>query len=135
MNNYIKGIVGGFLGGLVASIPWIIIYIYGSMLLSILAGVIGYGVYYGYNKFNGRVDRNLPMIITVISLLVVVLVNSVIIPMILLFQTGYQASFENLMLLYSNVSFCGIIVKDLVVSIIFTFIGISSLTKQLKNQF
>lgn len=128
--KYLKGIIGGIIGGIVASIPWIILYIYGSMMVSFFAALIGYGVNYGYRLFNGKVDRKLPVIITVISVGVVVLVTVVIIPMLLLVDYGYSASFYNLSLLYSY----GVesMLGDLVIAIIFTFLGISGLVKQLK---
>ena len=131
--KYLKGIIGGIIGGLVASIPWILLYVYGSMMVSFLAALIGAGGLYGYRMFNGRVDRKLPTIITVISVGVVVLVTTVIIPMLLLIDSGYSACFYNLKLIYFNGS--SGIVKDLVISIIFTFIGISGLVKKLSSDY
>ena len=43
-NNYVKGILGGFLGGLIATIPWILMYVYGNLILEILTIVIAIGV-------------------------------------------------------------------------------------------
>ena len=102
------------------------------MDVSFLVALIGYGVNYGYRLFNGKVDRKLPVIITVISVCVVILVTVLIIPMLLLVDYGYSASFYNLSLLYSY----GVesMLGDLVIAIIFTFLGISWMVKQLKME-
>ena len=43
--NYTKGILGGILGGLIASIPWILVYIFGNMLLkNVVARIRPYDV-------------------------------------------------------------------------------------------
>ena len=46
--NYTKGIIGAFIGGLIASIPWILLYIYGGMMSSYFAFIIGIGALKGY---------------------------------------------------------------------------------------
>lgn len=40
MKNYVLGILGGLLGGIVAAIPWVLMYVYGGYILSILAALI-----------------------------------------------------------------------------------------------
>ena len=64
--SYFMGIIGALLGAFVATIPWILLYIYGNMMLSILAFVIGYGALYGYKLFHGVVDKNTSWIITIV---------------------------------------------------------------------
>ena len=67
--RYILAILGGILGGLIASIPWLCLLIFGSVSLSILAFLIPMGVNYGYRKCKGRVNKKLPniTIFTVLS--------------------------------------------------------------------
>ena len=132
--NYSRGIMGGIIGGLVAAIPWVLMYVYGSMMLSFLAAVIGYGVSFGYKFFEGKIDKKLPMIITITSLSIVVFSMMVVIPMILIKQAGYPTSLENLQILYSDSLYMNAISKDLIISIIFTLIGISGIVKQTKLQ-
>lgn len=132
--NYVKGIIGGIIGGLIASIPWILVYVYGNMLLSILAFIIAYGVNYGYRFFKGKVDKHLPKIVTISSLLIVVLVTLVIIPLLLLYKEGYYANFSNLQILYGDSTYMSAVLKDLLISILFTFLGISGIVKQIKEE-
>ncbi len=95
--NYIA-LLGAVLGGLVASIPWILMYLFGNMILSPLATLIAAGAIFGYKLFKGEYFKQLPIFISVISVIIVTLDNLV------------------------------------VISLIFTILGISGVIKNLKNQ-
>lgn len=49
-----KGVLGAFLGALIGSIPWVLIYMFGY-LASIGGILIGMGAVFGYKKLSGRV--------------------------------------------------------------------------------
>lgn len=132
--DYVKGIIGGIIGGIIATIPWVLVYIYGNMLLSILAAVIAFGVNYGYRLLKGKVDTKLPMIITITSLAIVVITTTIIIPLLLLGKEGYGATFQNLQILYGDSSYKAAVLQDLVISVIFTFLGISGTVRQIKAE-
>lgn len=127
-------LLGAVLGGLVASIPWILMYLFGNMILSPLATLIASGAIFGYKLFKGEYFKQLPIFISVISVIIVTLDNLVVIPLIELKQGGYIVSFSNLAILYTIDSFKTAIIKDYVISLIFTIIGISGVIKNLKNQ-
>ncbi len=131
--NYIA-LLGAVLGGLVASIPWILMYLFGNMILSLLATLIAVGAIFGYKLFKGEYFKQLPIFISVISIIIVTLDNLVVIPLIELKQGGYIVSFSNLAILYTIDSFKTAIIKDYVISLIFTILGISGVIKNLKNQ-
>ena len=131
--HYFLGIIGGFIGGMIASIPWILMYIYGNMMFSMLAIFIAMGAFHGYRICKGTIDNKLPMIITVLSLLSITVATLVIIPMALLAKNGYDATFENLKILYEYESFVEAITKDYIIAFIFTLLGISGVTSQLKR--
>lgn len=132
--DYIKGIIGGIIGGIVAAIPWILMYIYGNMLVSILAAIIAFGVNYGYRLLKGKVDTKLPLIITIISLVIVIVVTTVIVPLLLLGKEGYNASIANLQILYQNSEYVSAVARDLVISIVFTILGISGIVRKIKAE-
>ena len=46
--TYMKGIIGSFIGGMIASIPWIWIYVYGQEIYTIFALIIATGAIIGY---------------------------------------------------------------------------------------
>jgi len=131
--NYVLGIIGALIGGLIASLPWIICYVYLEMLLSLLALPIAWGALKGYQLFKGKEDEKLPIIISIISIVVISVVTLVIIPLLLLAQEGLTVSFEMFQLLYEFNDFKSAIIKDYIFSLLFTILGISGIIKQLKQ--
>ena len=41
--SYVTGIIGAILGGTIATIPWVLAYVYGNVMLSLLAVIIAAG--------------------------------------------------------------------------------------------
>lgn len=133
-NRYLLGILGAFLGALVATIPWILMYVYGNMILSALAIVIAIGALKGYQIFKGKIDNKLPIVISVVSLLAVVLATLVITPMLLIIQEGEAPTIANLKLLYSYDEFSAAIMHDFIISVVFTILGISGVVANVKRK-
>lgn len=132
--NYITGIIGALIGGLVASIPWILMYVYGEMILSLLAIIIAMGALKGYQLLKGKIDGKLPIIIIVVSVVCVTISTLLIIPFLLMAKEGIAVSLENLEILYEYDEFASAIIKDYVISLLFTFLGISGVVKSIKKQ-
>lgn len=132
--NYITGILGGILGGLIASIPWILMYVYGNMILSLLAIIIAIGVLKGYQLCKGKVDHKLPVFIVVISILSITIATLFIIPLCLIAKEGVQVDLNTLKRLYDNQEFVSALTRDYVVSLLFTFMGISGVVASVKKQ-
>ena len=133
-NNYILGIIGALLGALIASIPWVLVYVYGNMILSLLAIIIALGAVKGYKLLKGKLDKKTPIIIIVISLLAVTLSTLVIIPALLLIKDGFELSISNMNLLYDSSEFMSALLKDYVISLIFTALGISGVIAKVKGE-
>lgn len=132
--NYILGFIGGLLGGFIATIPWILMYVYGNMILSLLAIVIALGVLKGYQLFKGKVDSKLPVIIIVISIICVTVSTLIIIPLLLINKEDQIVSIDNLKILYDYQPFVDAIIKDYIISLIFTFLGISGVVANVRKQ-
>ena len=132
--SYITGILGAILGGAIASIPWVLMYVYGNMILSLLAVIIGAGAFYGYKLCKGRMDTKLPMIIMIISIVVVTIITFAVIPLLLLKHNGYYVSMENLKTLYQNSEWFSAIIRDYIISVVFTLLGASVVTSSIKKQ-
>ena len=132
--SYLLGILGALLGGLIASIPWIVMYVYLEMMWSFLAFIIGYGAFLGYKKFNGKMDIKVPYIIGIISIIVVIFTTLYVIPTLLIIKEGITPSMEVISFLYSDSEFKGAIVQDLIFALLFTVLGVSGIFKTLKNQ-
>lgn len=132
--NIALGTIGAFLGAFVATIPWILMYIYGEMILSVLAIIIAAGALFGYKILNGPIDKRLPIIISIASIVSVVVSTLVIIPLLLLKTEGLEMSIDNLEALYNFQEFASAITKDLIISIAFTILGISGIVSTTKKQ-
>lgn len=132
--NYVLGIIGALIGGLIASLPWIICYVYLEMLWSLLALPIAWGALKGYRLLKGKENKKLPIIISLISVAVITIVTLVIIPLLLISQEGLPANLEMLQLLYEYEPFKSAIIQDYIFSLLFTVLGISGVIKQLKDE-
>lgn len=126
--SYLKGIIGALIGALIATIPWILLYIYGSAMTSIFAFLVGLGALKGY-QVKGIVDNKLPIIITIVSLVAITIATLVIIPVIMLFQIGENIS--GLLVVYSYTPFTSLILKDYAIAVIFTFLGLRGVMRQI----
>ena len=133
-NGYLFGIIGSILGGLVASLPWIIMYVYVEMMWSFMAFLIGSGAFLGYKLFKGKMDIKVPYIIGIVSIMVIIFTTLYVIPALLIIKEGLTPNFEILSLLYSNTEFKSAIIKDLIFAVLFTVLGVSGIFKTLKNQ-
>lgn len=131
--SYLLGIVGGLLGGIIGSIPWILFYVYANMIYSLLAIFIAMCALKGYELFRGKIDKSLPWIIAIISLVSVSIATLVIIPNLLLFKEVGVISLANLKFIYSDSEFISALIKDYIISLIFTFLGIMMIISNLKK--
>ena len=132
-NNMLLGIIGAILGALVGSIPWIISYVYLEYIFSVLSLVIGFGSYYGYKLFKGKMTKKVPLIISIISVLTIVVVTLVIIPLLLLIKEDLPANFTFLKLLYMSEDFKSAIIGDLIISLLFTIAGVVGIYQKIKS--
>ena len=132
--SYVSGIIGAIIGGLIATIPWILAYVYGGMMLSILATLIAAGEFYGYKLLKGRVNKVLPVILMILALVIVTVATLIIIPAALINKEGINVNSSNLQRLYENKEFAAAIMKDYVISVVFTILGASIVTSNIKKQ-
>lgn len=102
--SYLTGIIGGLIGGFIATIPWILMYVYGTRILAALSVIIAIGVLKGYQIFKGKINKSLPAVIVVISILAITVSTFVIIPMLLLAKEGLTANFIWIWWVYGGIS-------------------------------
>ena len=131
--SYFKGIVGALLGGIIASIPWVLLYVYGNMIFSFLAYFVAIVALKGYQLFKGKEDDKLHIIISTVSIISITIATWVIIPLLLLAKESIPINFITLQIIYADSTFLGALFKDYVISIIFTILGISGVIKSIKN--
>ena len=132
--GYLLGIVGALIGGLIGTIPWIILYVYANMIYSLLAFIVAMAALKGYELFKGKVDKKLPYIIGAISIICITIATLVIIPNLLLVKEIGTTSLANFKLLYADSEFAGAIIGDYIMSLLFTILGISGVFASIKKQ-
>jgi len=132
--GYLLGIVGALIGGLIGTIPWIILYVYANMIYSLLAFIVAMAALKGYELFKGKIDKKLPYIIGTISIICITIATLVIIPNLLLVKEIGTTSLANFKLLYADSEFAGAIIGDYIMSLLFTILGISGVFASIKKQ-
>ena len=132
--NYLTGIIGAIIGGFIATIPWVLAYVYGNMMLSLLAVLIAAGEFYGYKLCKGKIDKKLPVIIMILAIIIVSVTTLIIIPAWLLAKEGLPVTLQSIKNLYSFSDFSTAIIKDYLITVIFTVLGASVVTSSIKKQ-
>ena len=133
-SNRSLAILCSFIGGLIGTIPWILIYVYGNMIVAILAIFIAMAAWKGYNLAKGKTDKYVPTIIVIVSIASVTIATFIIIPALLLLKEGGHVSISAIKDLYEYSSFTSGILRDYLISLLFTGLGISGVITNMKNQ-
>lgn len=128
--RYLLACLGGFVGGLIASLPWLTLYTMGGLIVAVLAFLIAPGVNYGYRKLKGRVNRKLPTTIIVISVIVLVVIDLLILP-------AYFSKTLNLNIIFNLVftkAYWQIMLRELIISTVFAVAGIFKVVNDIKYE-
>lgn len=131
--NYFTGIIGAIIGGAIGAVPWIIAYIYGNMMIALLAILIAGGAYYGYKICKGKITKKVTIIITIISIIIVALVTLLIIPVILIHTEGINTNLATIQYLYQDEEFTSGIIRDTLIAIVFTAVGVAVVNSSIKK--
>ena len=131
--SYITGIIGAIIGGAIGAVPWIIAYIYGNMMIALLAILIAGGAYYGYKICKGKITKKVTIIITIISIIIVALVTLLIIPVILIHTEGMNTNMATIQYLYKDEEFTSAIIRDTLIAIVFTAVGVAVVNSSIKK--
>ena len=126
--SYFMGIIGAVIGAIIATIPWVIAYVYLQYILSALAMIVAFGAFYGYKLFKGRMGKGAKIIIIVASLLAIIGATLGVIPVILANKNDYEVS-----AVYKNEEFMNSLYKDLGVSVLFAALGIAAALPSIKT--
>ena len=131
--NYFTGIIGAIIGGAIGAVPWIIAYIYGNMMIALLAILIAGGAYYGYKICKGKITKKVTIIITIISIIIVALVSLLIIPVILIHTEGMNTNLATIQYLYQDEEYTSAIIRDTLIAIVFTAVGVAVVNSSIKK--
>lgn len=129
-NNYLLGTIGALIGAFVGTIPWFLFYTLVNLMIVWAAILIAIASYYGYKITKAKIDKKLPVIITICSMVSIIVTTLVVIPIIALSKSDMSISFDNFKLVYEYSGF----MHDFIISILFTGLGISGVVANLYKQ-
>lgn len=136
-NRYVIGTIGALIGGLIGSVPWILSYVFANMIYAILSVVIVVCAFYGYKLTKAKMDKKLPIILSVVSFIAITVTMLVAIPLIYMSKEGVTISFETFQRIYQIEEVSSVIFTDYVISLIFCILVIGciiyNLNKQIKH--
>lgn len=136
-NKYLIGTVGAMVGALIGAIPWILLYIFGNMMYAFFAIIIVVCSFYGYKLTKAKIDKKLPIILSITSFISITVTMFLIIPLLYIANELGQVTFEYLQMIYNNNEFVEAIMTDYLIALLFCFatigIVIYNLNQQLKK--
>lgn len=132
--RYILAILGGILGGLIASIPWLCLLIFGSVSLSILAFLIPMGVNYGYRKCKGRVNKKLPNITIFTSIIVFLIIILLVLPIWELVLLELPISFKTIKETIFSTSYWRDFGRIIIIAFVFLISGVIKTVNDIKHE-
>ena len=133
--KYFLGIIGGLILGLLFCALTVSAYIYTDFvaLLGMLV-FLGLFEYWGYKLLRGKIDKKLPWIIAILSLVNVIIMAFIFIPIVLLLKSNIQIGFNEIEGLYSKSSISLNILQDFLLSLVFALFGSYTLGIVLKRK-
>ena len=81
-SKILLGVIGAVIGAFVGAIPWILVYVFGNLIVALLSILIAVASYYGYKLTKAKIDKKLPVIVAISSIFAVTVSTFVIIPLI-----------------------------------------------------
>lgn len=133
-NRYVIGVVGSLLGALIGSIPWILSYVYANMIYAILSVVIVICAFYGYKLTKAKIDKKLPVILSITSFIGITVTMLIVIPIIYMVKEEVPLTLETFLAIYQIEEVSSVILTDYVISLIFCLIVIGSIIFNLNKQ-
>ena len=136
-NKYFIGVLGALIGAFIGAIPWILMYVFASMMYAVLSLLIVICSFYGYKLTKAKMDKKLPIILSITSFISITVTMFLIIPICMMLKEGIVVSIESIQALYQYEEFTKAIFTDYAIALLFCVLVIGgiiiNLNKQLKN--
>ena len=133
-NNRLIAIICSLIGALIGTIPWVLLYVYGNMIVAILAVIVAFMALKGYNLAKGKMDKYTPKIIAVVSLTSISIATLVFIPMLLMLKETGITGIDALSSFYEIEEYQRAILGDYIISLLFAILGISGVISSIRNE-
>lgn len=119
--NYFTGIIGGLLGGLLACVPNLLTIWFMESIYSLLYALIPLGVYFGYKKFGGKMNKVSIVVTCVISLALAPVIDVMVVAI------SFAANgipLDRIGRLFRGNQFASVMLPEMLKSLIFVALGI-----------
>ncbi len=133
-NRYFIGVIGALIGAIIGSLPWVLAYVFLNVIYAVLAIFIVAGSFYGYKLTKAKMNKKIPIILSICSFISITLAMLVVIPMCYLVKSGLTITIENFQYIYSYQEFVNTVLTDYVISLIFGIIVIGGIIVSLNKQ-
>ena len=133
-NRYLIGTLGALIGAFIGTIPWILAYVFGDVIYALLSIVIVIGAFYGYKITKAKINKKLPIILSVVSFIAISVTMLVIIPIILMNKSEIPLTWEYFQAVYAESTISTALLKDYIISLLFCFIVIGGIIVNLNKQ-
>lgn len=130
--NYLKGSFGAILGGIIASVPWIVIQTFLDRVAAVAAIIIGMGALKGYYLLKGKLGPMTRWIVAFSTVLSVVVAQFISLG-IEMVMNEIPLSIQNFVLVLGIPEVLSTFEGNLVISLIIAFVGIIGLFRNLKG--
>ena len=118
-----KGVIKyftGILGGLIFSIPWLLVYVFSYLSVGYLDCLIVFGIVLGYKLVNKEIynDVKTRTYLIVSSCLIALLNVLILMPIVFMIKTGVDVTLESFKIVYTNKEFLSVIWIDIFLAIL-----------------
>ena len=110
----------GILGGLLFSIPWLLVYVFFNLSVGYLDCLIVLGIVLGYKLVNKEIynDTKTRIYLIISSCLIALLNVLVLMPIIVMIKEGAGVTLESVKVLYTNKEFLSAVVVDVILALL-----------------
>lgn len=112
----------GILGGLIFSIPWLLVYVFFNFSVGYLNCLIVFGIILGYKVVNKEIynDKKTKKYLIISACLITLLNVLILMPIIVMIKQGVGVNLGSFKILYTNDEFISVISDDLTLALLMT---------------
>ena len=121
--NYLTGIIGAILGGVVAILPSLLTIWFMEKIYAALFFLIPLGIYYGYRLFKGKMNKAVGVITIILSLIMPIVLELLVFYISVATTYGILPSILDTTALYFQLYTVGEMFTDMIMSYVFVIFG------------
>lgn len=130
--NYLSGFCGALIGGIICTIPWILVQAFSNRIAPVLALFIGLGSYKTYTFFKGKLGPLTKWIVALCAVISVFLAQAGTIITVLI-QSNIPVTYTNWGILMQQPDFIKLLRSNILLGTLMAFLGILPLLLQPKG--